>query len=58
MDFVSREFRFKGVVLSEFAYGERDRIVSIFTPQGLYRAIEKFGKKHNVANFSIVEGLL
>lgn len=58
MDFVSREFRFKGVVLGEFAYGEKDRIVSLFTPQGLYKAIEKFGKKHNVSNFSIIEGLL
>lgn len=58
MDFVSREFRFKGVVLGEFAFGEKDRIVSLFTPQGLYKAIEKFGKKHNVSNFSIVEGLL
>ncbi len=58
MDFVSREFRFKGVVIGEFAYGEKDRIVSLFTPQGLYKAIEKFGKKHNVSNFSIIEGLL
>lgn len=58
MDFVSREFRFKGVVLGEFSYGEKDRIVSLFTPQGLYKAIEKFGKKHNVSHFSIIEGLL
>ena len=58
MDFVSREFRFKGVVLGEIAYGEKDRIVSLFTPQGLFKAIEKFGKKHNLGNFSVIDGIL